>query len=73
MKNELTVKAIQHRDVKGKLLYYLEITDGETLFHINVGEKTFTTVYEMETQLKLNLDEPKTREPKVKKIGNELK
>lgn len=51
--NQLTVKAVMHKDVKGKVLYYLEITDGETLFHVNVGQKTYDTVYNMESQLRI--------------------
>lgn len=54
--NQLTVTAIEHKDVKGKILWYLEITDGETLFHVNVGQKTHDTVKMMETQTKLELE-----------------
>lgn len=48
------VKAIAHKDVRGKELYYLEIsntTTGENVL-INVGQKTYETVK------KLTIDEP---------------
>lgn len=56
---QLTCKAIQHQDVRGKVKYYLEITEGETLFHINIGAGTFKTVHEMQTQLELQLNDEK--------------
>lgn len=48
------VKAIAHKDVRGKELFYLEIKNtntGENVL-INVGQKTYETVK------KLTIDEP---------------
>lgn len=65
-KQQLTVKPVAHRNVGGKTLWYLEISDGYTLFHINVGQKTYNTVHEMESQLKMTtlLDQTETAETK---------
>lgn len=53
------VEAIQHKDVKGKTLYYIRIKKGEQEVLINVGEKTYKGVVELDNQ-EIPLQEPKT-------------
>lgn len=53
------VEAIQHKDVKGKTLYYIRIKNGTSEVLINVGEKTYKGVVELDNQQELPLQEPK--------------
>ena len=44
-----TVNAVMHTDVRGKTQYYLKVTaNGKPDYIINVGEKTYQTVKDME-------------------------
>lgn len=51
-----TVKAISHKDVRGKELFYLDIHEGEHTVLVNVGEGTYKKVKELENVLTLPLD-----------------
>lgn len=54
-----TAKAIQHADINGKLLYYLQISNGTDVVNINVGHTTYEKV------LNLNIDKPVANEPEL--------
>lgn len=43
----MKVETIKHTDVRGKVLNYLKITNGEKQVLINIGDKTFETVSEV--------------------------
>lgn len=44
----MTLKTLEHRDVRGNKLYYLVITNVKgTEYMINVGEKTCTKIKEL--------------------------
>lgn len=45
----VTVTAITHTDVRGKELKYLKCTNGKTELLVNVGDKTYESVKNMET------------------------
>lgn len=45
----VTVNAIEHEDVRGKKLKYLKITNGKVNLLVNVGDKTYEGVKNMET------------------------
>lgn len=64
-KNLLSAEAVQHRDIRGKIGYYLKITNefGEE-FIISIGSKTFNACYQMMTQTKMEF---KDNENKVVK------
>lgn len=51
-----TVVALAHKDVRGKELYYLKVVSGNLELLINVGEKTYKAVCDMEKQTELPLD-----------------
>lgn len=44
-----TVEAIQHKDVKGKTLHYILIKNQDKSVLINVGEKTYNSVKQLDT------------------------
>lgn len=44
----VTVKAVKHADIRGKELMYLVATNGTTEVVVNVGEKTYNAVKELE-------------------------
>lgn len=48
----ITVKAIKHSDVRGKELYYLKASNGNSDVLVNVGKTTYEAVLELETEPK---------------------
>lgn len=66
-----TAEAIVHKDVLGKELYYVKISNGEHSHLINVGKTTYDKVKELDKVQELPLEEPKTepnkkvKEPKL--------
>lgn len=44
----MKVEAIQHADVKGKIQNYIKITKGDSTVLINVGQKTYQSVKDLE-------------------------
>lgn len=44
----MQVEAIEHKDVSGKSLYYLRITNGEHKVIVNIGVGTYNKVKELE-------------------------
>lgn len=44
----VTASAIAHKDVHGRTLYYLSLTNGKDNVWVNVGEKTFNNVKKLE-------------------------
>lgn len=44
----MNVQAIEHKDIKGRKLLYLKITQGEHEVYVNIGEKTYNSVKELE-------------------------
>lgn len=54
-----TVTAIRWANVEGKELLYLKIEGGGESFTVNVGQKTYNKVKEMEAQMELPLKAPK--------------
>lgn len=55
----MTVQAIQHADVKGKIQHYIKISNGENNVLINVGQKTYDSVKAIEKVVQLPLEEEK--------------
>lgn len=58
MKKQVTAKALEHKDVRGKVLWYVIVSNGAEEYVINVGEKTYKAVHELENgkaeQLKID-------------------
>lgn len=52
----MKAEALQHEDVKGRKLLYIKVSNGEHNVFINVGEKTFNSVKELEKVQKLPFD-----------------
>jgi len=50
-----TVTAIEHADVRNKVLYYLKVEGGGETLLINVGQKTYSAVRAMENQMEMPL------------------
>lgn len=63
-----TVQAIQHADVKGKILNYIRIKNGQYEVLINVGEKTYNAVKQIEKVIDIP-DPIQEEEKKNKKRG----
>ena len=59
-----TVTAVEHIDVRGKKQYYLKVQRGQREYIINVGNKTFSTVKEMENEPATVENNPTVREPR---------
>lgn len=55
---KVTAEAIEHKDVRGNILYYLKLTDGSSELLINVGKKTYESVSLMTKQAALPIEEP---------------
>lgn len=54
-----TVESIKHHDVRGKELLYLKITKGKNELVINIGEKTFREIENLDdTMTKLQFEQP---------------
>lgn len=53
----MKVEAIKHQDVKGKEQNYIRITKGTYVVLINVGEKTYNSVKELDNVLEMTLEE----------------
>ena len=65
-----TVTAVEHIDVRGKTQYYLKVKKGQREYVINVGEKTFKTVKEMENEPATVEDSNTVREPRNRRTDN---
>lgn len=52
------VKAIEHEDVRGKKLLYIKISNGINDLLINVGQKTYDTINDLDKIIELPLQEP---------------
>lgn len=63
-----TVEAIEHKDVRGNKLLYMKITKGKNELVINIGEKSFKALRELDdTMTKIQFDTPlDTNKPPVK-------
>lgn len=60
MKTPTTIEALQHTDVRGKILKYIRLKNGEHEVLINVGDKTYQSVKELEKAQQIPLhDEDK--------------
>lgn len=68
----ITAKAISHTDVHGKSLFYIKCTAGEHTHYINVGEKTYQSIKELEKVTELPLAEPENKEEKEPEKVTEL-
>lgn len=55
----VTVTAIKHKDVRGKELNYLKLTNGKIELLVNVGEKTYQGVKDMEDKTEVPKEEVK--------------
>lgn len=49
-KTAVLANAILHKDVRGKELYYLNLTNGEEGIVINVGKTTYENVQKLENK-----------------------
>lgn len=58
----IRAQPISHTDVHGKTLYYVKCTAGEHTHYINVGEKTYNSIKELEKVTELPLPEPNKKE-----------
>lgn len=62
----MKVQAIQHTDVRGKVQNYIKISNGEHHVIINVGEKTYQAVKDLETVQELPLNTKGGKIPEIK-------
>lgn len=59
--------AITHKDVKGKELYYLKVSNGSNEVLVNVGKSTYDKVRELDKQQELPLN---SKENECSKVGH---
>lgn len=64
----MTANVIVHSDIKGKKLYYVKISNGSLEHFINIGEKTYQAILDLEKQIDLPFENP-LAEPLNKKKG----
>lgn len=47
-KRVVTATAVEHTDVRGKTTLFVKLENGKQSYFVNVGQRTFDTVREME-------------------------
>lgn len=61
---QLTAKAFEHANVMGKKLKYVRITNGTKEVLINVGEKTYNGIINLESEPVTEPEKEPTPKPK---------